>query len=296
MATLEELIYSRLTENAALAGKLAIYETEAAVFYQTAPADTAVGWRNQAQYPRIDYTVEMRADPERQSAGQAIFNIWCIDTGIPPEEIEPDVRAALCGIFITPYDEPPYSLAWQRSDSFAATNDAEKAKGIVGITILFDVYAFPNQVTCDPDPVLAINHFVKAWEPNTKVIGHDPLTAFYEPESEAPAFYFRLASLETSTETNTVAWMNGVIVGHIFAPTAAARLRWLRYLVDTLALDGEVIMLDTSPMTIRKLTADAGLNPLSQGQLRIQMRFGILRKAYISPLIHIAYTYCPKHP
>lgn len=286
MATLEDLIYNRLANDTALVGKLAKYNSETAVFYQLAPADTADGWDG-AQYPRIDYTIEMRADPERQSAGQAIINIWSCRTGIMPEEIEPDVRSALCGIFIAPDGEPPYSLAWLRSDSFDAANDAEKAKSIVGITILFDVYAFPEQVTCDPDPVLAINFYAKDLEPGAKVIGHDPLPAFYEPGSESPAFYFRLVSLETSDETNTIAWMNGILAGHVFAPTAEARLRWLRYLVDALALDGEVIMLDTSPMTIRKLTADAGSDPLAQGQLRIQMRFGILRKAYVSPLMRI---------
>ncbi len=287
MATLEDLIYNRLTAWPTLSEKLARYSNATAVFYQNAPSDTAPGWKSKAQYPRIDYTVDMQANPERQSSGQAIFNIWSIDTGTLPEEIEPDVRAALCGIFMAPDEEPPYCLAWQRSDSFEAANETERAKQIVGITMIFDVYAFPNQITSDPDPIMAMNHFIKEWEPAAKVIGHDALTPYYTAQEEAPAFYFRLASLETSTETNTVAWMNGVIAGHVFAPTAEARLRWLRYLVDTLALQGEVTMLDTSPMTIRKLTADAGLDPLSQGQIRVQMRFGILRKAYVSPLMHI---------
>lgn len=288
MATLEDLIFARMTAWQPLKNKLAPFESNAAVFYQNAPSDTAAGWRSKAQYPRIDYTVEMQANPERQSSGQAIFNIWCIDTGTMPEEIEPEVRAALCGIFITPDGEPPYCLAWQRSDSFEAANETERAKQIVGITMAFDVFAFPNQITSDPDPIMAMNHFIKEWEPEVTVIGHDALQPYHEPQAETPAVYFRISSLETSTETNTVTWMNGVIAGHVFAPTAEARLRWLRYLVDTLAHQGEVTMLDTSPMTIRKLTADAGLDPLSQGQLRIQMRFGILRKSFVSPLMHIS--------
>lgn len=287
MATLEELICARMTASAELTQKLAPYGSKAAVFYQNAPSDTAPGWRSKAQYPRIDFTVYMQANPERQSSGQAIFNIWCIDTGTMPEEIEPVVRAALCGIFMTPDGEPPYCLAWQRSDGFDAANEAERAQQIIGTTIIFDVYAFPKQITSDPDPIMAINHLVKEWEPDATVIGHDALTPYYEPQAEAPAFYFRLTSLETSTETNTVAWMNGVIAGHVFAPTAEARLRWLRYLIDTLAQSGEIIMLDTSPMIIRRLSADAGLDPLSQGQIRVQMRFGILRRAFVSPIVHI---------
>lgn len=287
MATLEDLIYTRMTAWTTLKAKLAPYENNPAVFYQNAPSDTAPGWKSSAQYPRIDYTVEMRADPERQSSGQAIINIWCMDTGTMPEDIEPDVRAALCGIFITPDGEPPYCLAWQRSDSFEAGNESERAKQVVGITMAFDVFAFPTQITSDPDPIMAMNQFIRKWEPAATVIGHDVLPPYYEPQAEAPAVYFRLASMEASTETNTVVWMNAVIAGHVFAPTAEARLRWLRYLVDTLAIDGEVTMLDTSPMTIRKLTADAGLDPLSQGQLRMMVRFGILRKAYISPMTYL---------
>ena len=285
--TLEDLVYARLTAWPELLNKLATYKGKAAVFYQSAPSDTTPSWKGAKQYPRIDYTIDMQADPERQSSGQATFNIWSIDTGVMPEEIEPEVRKALCGIFMTPEGEPPYCLAWRRSDSFSAKNMDESANEIIGITVLFDVFAFPNQITSDPDPILAMNYFVKGWEPSATVIGHDKLTDYYEPQARAPAFYFRLASIETSDETNTVAWMNGVIAGHVFAPTAEARLQWIRYLTDTLATRGEVIMLDTSPMTIRRLTADTGLDQLSQGQIRIQMRFGILRRAIISPLMHI---------
>lgn len=288
MASFEDLVYSRLTAWPELLNKLAKYKSKAAVFYQNAPSDTTPNWKGSAQYPRIDYTIDMQANAERQSSGQATFNIWCIDTGVMPEEIEPEVRKALCGIFMTPEGEPPYCLAWNRSESFSAGNITESAKQIIGISILFDVFAFPNQITSDPDPIMAINHFVKEWEPGATVVGHNKLTDYYEPQAKAPAFYFRLVSMETSDETNTVAWMNGVIAGHVFAPTAEERLQWIRYLTDTLTLKGEVTMLDTSPMTIRRLTADAGLDQLSQGQIRIQMRFGILRRAFVSPLMSMS--------
>lgn len=288
-ATFEDLVYTRLTAWPELLNKLAKYKGKAAVFYQSAPSDTTPSWKGAKQYPRIDYVIDMQADPERQSSGQATVNIWSIDTGTMPEEIEPEVRKALCGIFMTPEGEPPYCLAWRRSDSyeFSAKNTGENANKIIGITVIFDVFAFPKQITSDPDPVLAMNYFVKEWEPSATVIGHDKMTDYYELQAGAPAFYFRLASMETSHETNTVAWMNGVIAGHVFAPTAEERLQWIRYLTDTLATRGEVIMLDTSPMTIRRLTADTGLDQLSQGQIRIQMRFGILRRAVIAPLMRI---------
>jgi hypothetical protein len=284
--TLEDLIYERMTAWPELLNKLAKYKGKAAVFYQNAPADTG-GWKGAQQYPRIDYAVDMQANPERQTSGKVTINIWSIDSAVMPEEIEPEARKALCGIFMTPEGEPPYCLAWHRTDNFSADNEAERGEQIIGASMQFDVFAFPNQITSDPDPILAMNHFTKEWEPTATVIGHDRLDEYFEPQANEPVFYFRLVSLETSDETNTVAWMNGVIAGHVFAPTAEERLRWIRYLTDTLATRGEVIMLDTSPMRIRRLSADTGLDQLSQGQIRIQMRFGILRRAIISPLIKV---------
>jgi hypothetical protein len=289
MPAIEELLYARMTTYPALIGKLAKYDDAPAVFYQIAPSDKAGGWNNKVQYPRIDVTVDMQANPERQSSGQAIINIWCNETGMMPEEIEPDVRAALCGVFMTPEGEPPYCLAWQRTDAFEdSRGEADQGNQVIGMTILFDIFAFPNQITSDPDPIMAMNRFMKELESGVTVIGHDTLTPYYEPQAAAPAFYFRIISMETSDETNTVAWMNGTIAGHVFAPTAEARLRWIKYLIDTLALAGEITMLDNSPMMIRRLTADAGLDALSQGQIRMQVRFGILRRAMYQPLTHVS--------
>ena len=101
-ATFEDLVYTRLTAWPELLNKLAKYKGKAAVFYQSAPSDTTPSWKGAKQYPRIDYVIDMQADPERQSSGQATVNIWSIDTGTMPEEIEPEVRKALCGIFMTP--------------------------------------------------------------------------------------------------------------------------------------------------------------------------------------------------
>lgn len=289
--TIEELIYTCMTTAHGIREKLAKYEGKPAVFYQNAPSDEASGWKNKAQYPRIDITVDMQANPERQTSGQATVNIWCNNTGITPEEIEPDVRNALCGVFMTPEDKPPYCLSWQRSDAFDHA-DSERAYQVAGITMIFDIFAFPNQVTSDPDPIMAINRYAKALESKSTVIGHDTLTSYYEPQAAAPAFYFRIVSMETAEETNSVAWMNGTIAGHVFAPTAEMRLRWIKCLINAIALDREITMLDTSPMFIQRLAADSSLDMLSQGQIRIQVRFGILRKRFQGkPLSHIGLAY-----
>lgn len=276
--TLEDLIYTRLTARATLTEKLARFGDAPAVFYQAAPGDQADGWKSKKQYPRVDYIVDMQANPERQTSGLMTLNIWCNEAGVPPEEIEPEVRDALCDVFMQPTEQPPYCLAWIRSDSFEVSGNTAKDTQIIGITVLFDVLAFPSQETTDPDPVLAMNQFVKKWEPQAVVIGTDAISDFYTAETGRPAFYFRLASMEVARETNTVVWMNASIAGHIFAPTTAARLQWLKYLVDTLAAMGEVTMLDTSPMFLKSIKSDSAIDYLTIGQLQLGVQFGILRR------------------
>ncbi len=276
--TLEDLIYTRLTTRATLTEKLARFGDAPAVFYQAAPGDQADGWNNKKQYPRMDYIVDMQANPERQASGLMTLNIWCNEAGAPPEEIEPEVRAALCDVFMQPTEQPPYCLAWIRSDSWEERAVTQKGNQVIGITVLFDVLAFPSQETTDPDPVLAMNHFIKEWEPQAVVIGTDAMADFFTAEADRPAFYFRLASMEVARETNTVVWMNASIAGHLFAPKTAARLQWLKYLADTLATMGEVTMLDTSPMFLKTIKADSAVDYLTTGQLRLGVQFGILRR------------------
>jgi len=283
--TLEDIIYSRLTTDTTLGSQLAKYGKKPAVFFQTAPDDTATGWGQKKQYPRIDYIVDYVSNPERKTSGVLTLNIMSTEDGTPPEELEPTVRQLLCGIFITPDGAPPYSMAWARSDVFDQTRDGSDGI-VVGITLTFDVYAFPSQITTDPDPVLAMNHYIEELLPEAEIIGgKKPTARIFTPSQETPAFYFRLETIQTQRETNTVAWMDATIACHIFA--GGEETTWLKYLVDALALAGEVIMLDTSPMFLQSLKADNTLDALSTGQLRIFARFGILRRApYSHPLLH----------
>lgn len=275
--TLEDLIYTRLSDPDGPAAKLARYGEAPAIFYQAAPEDTAAGWDGKRQYPRIDYTVDMQANPERQSCGVLTLNIWCSEQCAPPEDLEPEVRAMMREVFMHPDESPPYSLAWVRSDAFEGRSQANPATLVNGITVLFDLFAFPVQETTDPDPILAINEYVKQWAPDALVIGKDTLERFQIATTDQPIFYFRLASLQLQRETNTVAWMDGMIAGYIYAPEET-RLKWLKALVDVLSLDGEVTMLDTSPMFLRGIKADSAADPLTVGQLRLQIRFGLLRR------------------
>ena len=282
--TLEDLIYSRLTKSADLQRALAVYGEAPAVFYITAPDDKASGWNERKQYPRIDYVVDLQRNPERKTSGVLTLNIICAEDGMPPEELEPTVRTLLCGVFLQPDNAPPFALAWARSDPFDQRTENDGL--LSGITVSFDVFAFPTQTTSDPDPILAMNHYIEQNVPEALVIGGSKaIEGEIIPTAESPAFYFRLEGMNLQRETNTVAWMDTGIACHIFAN--GEEVAWLKAIVDALALAGEVIMLDDSPMFMKNLKADSTLDALSIGQLHITAHFGILRRpSYQHPLLH----------
>ena len=77
---LEELIYQWFIKDKELAGRLAAFSGEPAVFYQAAPADNQEGWKG-GQYPRIVYAVDMQANQGRRSAGEMSVIILCDEAG-----------------------------------------------------------------------------------------------------------------------------------------------------------------------------------------------------------------------
>ena len=277
MRSLEELICQRLESNRELTSRLALYGGSPAIFYQAAPDDSADGWRDGLQYPRLGYIVDFRANPERKTSGVLTLNITCTGDGVKPWEIEPLVRDTLCGVFLTPEGSCPYSLEWAGSEAFSGERSGKGNTDVllVGTTVLFDVYAFPSQVTTDPDPALAMNAYVRSRFEQAVVIGDSGVPPILEPSADRPVFYFREESGETERETNTVVWLNAVLACHVFA--GGQEGAWIRTLSTYLRLEGEVTMLDHSPMFMRNVRMNSAAAALSTGQMRLSVRYGLLR-------------------
>ena len=291
---LEELIYSRISGADYGSPGLASFDGAPAIFFGPCPEDTDRGWGDRRQYPRISYGLDLRGDPERQTAGTLFCDVWCTEDGPTPEDIEPILRRVLCGVIMAPTGDNPCSFSWQASQTFQSNRDTKTDK-VVGVTVTFDMIAFPEQITSDPDPVLAMMKYIRDEYPEITVIGQNTLPDFTEPSEAHPAVYFRLDSYEVGRETFTVAWLDGVVICHLFAPGASARQRWIRALMDDLACRGEVIMLDTSPMFLRRIAADNTLDPLSAGQIRLGATWGILkRQKYAHRLNHVHVAEKPK--
>ena len=280
--TLEELIYQRLTTDLNLTAKLTTYDEKPAVFYSNAPSDLEDSWETK-QYPRIDFIVDMQGDPERKSSGMVELNIFCRNTGATPEEIKPCLVSCLDNIFVKPDNEPVYCLSNMKSETF----DKQGKNGkfiITGITITFDIFAFPLLETTDPDPVMAANHFLKQWNSEAYIIGYDEIDQYYAASDIKPAFYCRLTDFRTAQETNTVVWVEGAVFCHVFSDSPENRLKWIKALTDELALRGEILMLDHSPMFFTSIQVDNTVDYLVTGQIRLNVRYGLLRR---KPYTHL---------
>lgn len=274
--TLEELLRKWFLGSENISKKLARFGDNPAIFYQTAPADNQVGWRE--QYPRIVYTVDMQADQERKSAGTLQVSLLCDEVGTPPEEIEPDVKNSLKDLLIQPDSGFPYCFTWSRTDAFEIpARETGTDTRIFGMEIRFDILEYVSQQTTDPDPVMALNQYIKETISEAFVLGADKMNEYKTPTPSEPVFYCRLEGVEKSRETNTVAWMDGKIAVHVLCPAADLRLKWVMALANGLSLDGEVVMLDKSPMRIKRLQVNNKADYLKEGQLFVTVHYGLLR-------------------
>lgn len=276
---LEELIYKKFTESEELAEKLARYSGRPAVFSPEAPKDNQPGWQGKSQYPRLIYNFDLQANEERNSAGTLSVFVYCQNTQDAdepvPEEIEPFVRECLKDVLLKPTDGPIYAFAWARSDAFEIE---EKRNGlIIGSEIRFDILEYANQETTDPDPIIATGRYIKNMYPDCIVPGLDIMTEITKASKEKPVIYCRLMTSELAEQTNTVAWLDGKIAVHILCPDSEVRLKMAMAITQDLSLAGEIILVDKSPMFIRRLQIDNKSDYLKDGQIFITGRYGLLR-------------------
>lgn len=283
---LEELICKRLSEAKNLTKCLTRYAGQPAIFTPEAPGDREAGWGRATQYPRAVFNFDMQADGERKSAGTLSVAIICRnDSEAVPELIEPAVKKALKDVLLKDDNGTLYAFAWARTEGFSMAE--EKNELLIGSEIRFDIMEYPQQETTDPDPIMAMARYIKDLYPGSIVVGIDKTADETEASKEAPVFYCRLTEIEKLEETNTVVWMNGKIAISLLCPDGATRLKMAAAVLNSLSLDGEVTMLDDSPMFMERLTANLKSDYLKDGQIFVTGRYGLLRyKAVGYPLRH----------
>lgn len=285
----ETLILKAIQEDSKIGSMLAGFDDHSAAFYQMAPADTDPGWIG-IQYPRLDFVVDWSYNPERQTDGTCQINIWCLNNGETdaPEDVGDAVRDCLRDLFLTDEDGMVYALEWQRTDAFdAGGQDGQPLT--IGVTLSFDILAFPIQITMEPDPVAGLCEYIKSIAPSVLVVGLDELPALCRPTEDHPIVYVRMSGdMSAMRNSWAVAWMDVTLPVHIFAPGAHQRQVLSRSLCNTIALDGECKLRDGSPMLIRRVAISASANPLRQGQLTITGRYGVLWRKPETPQMNNA--------
>lgn len=267
---LEELIDKWLVEDDIFKSTLVQYSGFPAIFNGSIPDDKQEGWGGKAQYPRICYSLDFQVNLERASVGTMDFAIYCESSDPELSKLEAESKSRLKDVIMRPENEFPYCFTWNSTEAF------EYTKGIVGIDLRFDIREFPSQVTTDPDPVMAMNKYIKEMYGNYLVLGWDEI-GDYVNTKESPLFYCRLDNQERGLETNSVVWVNCRIAVHFLCPETEMRLKVIAALAQKLSLDGEVIMLDHSPMTVQRLQQNNRADYLTEGQLYITCKYGILR-------------------
>ena len=277
------LVYREVTGDAQAAGMLAAYGGTPAFFNSKAPSDSRPGWGD-ARYPRADFTVDMRQDAERKTAGTLTVNIY-VTADVPQVgDLDPDralerrLIELLSGVFFTDEAEGTFCTEWDRSDMFSfETQTGQTHPEVYGLSMTFDILAFPPQLTVDPDPIQGLNRWTKRIAPGAAAIGYDPLPEVFRPTDGHPAIYWRFRGAEADNrQSYAVTWYNGTFCAHVMTEGVMERNRWIKAIVEAAQAEGEVILPDTSPMFIQRISIRHGADPLREGQLELTGRYGVL--------------------
>lgn len=284
---METIICKYLREKLNKENQLAVYMNMPAVFNHSVPDDMDDNWQ-EAQYPRCVFDLNMQADAERKIAGRLLIDVMCENEvqGVQPEELAELVKSEIDGCFFSTSDLT-ISAQWRTSDNFT-----ENDNKVSGITLNFDVLAYPVQETEYPDPVLAVNLWLKTLYQNARVIGRDTLPKVWKPSDESPAIYCRLSDLVEGRMKSTAAvtWIGAIMRVNIMAPSEKVRSVISKNSIQILANATRLILNDGSPMLIDKVSANMGADPMKEGQVQIRATYGVLNDFSGTPLKNIFVT------
>lgn len=270
-----------LEASPALSG-LAKYGGKPAIFYATAANDQDALWDGN-QYPRCVYVIGWSNSTDRVKAGQLLVDIISNNMNDAPEDIAEALAVEMSELFVSD-GEHTYCIVWNRSDQFSV-GSGEEPKAY-GVTITFQMMAFPKIEVPEPDVVKGIGAWIKAQFSQVKVIGQDELGATWRATDAAPACYVRLEGMAMPIRsTYACAWMNGNYAIHIICPNQAERIKLLTQLANLMALEGSILLGDRSPFMMQKLALRTGADPLSDGQMIVTGEYGVLRAVPDEPLL-----------
>lgn len=178
-----------------------------------------------------------------------------------------------------PEGEAPMCFAWARSEPYILEGNAVLCKEIA-----FDILEYPAQETTDPDPVMALNRYIKNLFPECIVFGIDELSEYTIP-ADTPVFYSGLKSIDSTDGhcRSSLSWFNAVISVHLLCPKPSLRLKMMAALHQSLAKDEEIIMFGDSPMAVKALKMNNNADYLREGQMSLTGYYACLKDAFKQP-------------
>lgn len=270
---IEESLYYHLISCDLLTENLTTYNNQPAIFNQEAPPDSNSLWATGAQYPRIVFSEDMQGDPERSMGGILSVDISCKDGQMPPEELEPLLRTAIDGYFLS---NGTFTMAaqWQNTSYFT-----EPTNEVIGCTVTFQLLGFPVLTTDNPDVVARLNEW-SADNPNIHVINHDALPATaWKPDTDS-AIYWRVyqdKSCSFIPDTFQTVWRTAMVKCHVFAKDMQTASNIARNISFALLRDKRLIKPGESQIMVNtNNVVESGADPLRTGQLSIEATYGVI--------------------
>ncbi|WP_235588784.1 hypothetical protein [Sporosarcina koreensis] len=136
----------------------------------------------------------------------------------------------------------------------------------------------------EPDPVQAM----QAWSmKNFPSLQLDP--TIWSPSNVTPALYWRTDATTRVEPMNWGAWITMQLNGHVITPDASIRRQYVDRITRQLAIDHVAWMSDKSKMRFLEVSADDGYDPFRDGQIRLTVRFGVLRELEVYPFLKHTY-------
>jgi hypothetical protein len=277
---LDGLLTQQIRNDPDMAGMLTEYGGKPAFFYQKSPQDNDRGWTKPC-YPRADYNIDMSYDPERKVSGVMLINVWCsAECAAMPEDIERRLIELISGTFYTTSEQATVCAVWSRSDAFVrevpVNRGGNTAPEVFGVTLLFDLLQFPEQLTTDPDPIQGLHVWTQVNFPGMRIIGCDKTQTIWKPTDATPAIYWRFISTAIDRQSCAVTWYTGQFAAHVIAGSVTERNRWIKAIMERITIDGEILLLDGSPMFVNRVAIQHSADPLREGQLSLTGQYGVL--------------------
>lgn len=279
----ENLIYEALLENSYVAQRFATYGNAPAIFLSPAPVPEDEKWGAE-QFPRAEIITHAQYSPDRQvHECLKIIISGSVNQNESLKELTDLVRNTLDGIFITAEGETTVCVVWKHTEQIKQ----DRELGIVQTDVEFEALGFPKWTQAIPNPIDALNLWVKQAIPDVLVIGVDTIQKYHIATNQAPVLYFRPLYMESSIRyVSAAAWINAAVVCHIFASETTARENLAKIIAGKLALQGEILLADKSPLQLERITQKTTANPLSEGQIEIVGKYGLLKEIIHADLLN----------